>query len=91
MEKVATLLAHLIASVLFIMSLRSLSSQASARRGNLLGEIFVDILIGTITLTGSIIAFLKLKGTLGGAPLLLPGRHFLNLALLLGCFALAMR
>ncbi len=205
MEKVATLLAHLIASVLFILSLRSLSSQETARRGNLLGvlgmviavlatltqsqvgslgaalpalvvgaavgwflanrvamtampelvallhsfvgaaavlvgfasylsigahaaadvlpagwtgggldaaevvlaggnlpgwhttivspillgEIFVDILIGTITLTGSIIAFLKLKGTLGGAPLLLPGRHFLNLALLLGCFALA--
>jgi len=191
MEKVATLLAHLIASVLFILSLRSLSSQESARRGNLLGvlgmviailatltqskvaglsfaippllvgasigtflaarvamtsmpelvallhsfvgaaavlvgfasylsigaevaapvaevaagslpgwhvtmvspillgEIFVDVLIGTITLTGSIVAFLKLKGWLSGAPLLMPGRHFLNLGLLGGCVALA--
>ncbi len=45
-------------------------------------EIFVDIAIGAITLTGSIIAFLKLKGSLGGNPMLLPGRHFLNLAAL---------
>ena len=42
-------------------------------------EIFVDIAIGAITLTGSIIAFLKLKGSLGGNPMLLPGRHLLNL------------
>lgn len=188
MEKVATLLAHLIASVLFILSLRGLSSQETARRGNvygifgmaiaifatltqsdvveglagtipalligatigtflvarvamtampelvallhsfvgaaavlvgfasylsighgghgtsqvveagyhvtlvspiLLGEIFVDVLIGTITFTGSVVAFLKLKGTVGGTPLLLPGRHYLNLALLGGCIALA--
>jgi NAD(P) transhydrogenase subunit beta len=186
MERVATLLAHLIASVLFILSLRGLSSQETARRGNtlgvfgmliaiiatmteskmvdftmagpalvlgagvglffaqrvamtampelvallhsfvgaaavlvgfasylgaadhgpaqssgplgfhvtvvspiLLGEIFADVLIGTITFTGSVVAYLKLKGTVGGAPLLLPGRHFLNLGLLVGCFALA--
>ncbi len=43
-------------------------------------EIFVDIAIGAITLTGSIIAFFKLKGSLSGNPLLLPGRHALNLA-----------
>lgn len=42
-------------------------------------EIYVDIVIGAITLTGSIIAFFKLKGSLSGNPMLLPGRHFLNL------------
>jgi NAD(P) transhydrogenase subunit beta len=42
-------------------------------------EIFVDVAIGAITLAGSIIAFFKLKGSLSGSPLLLPGRHFLNL------------
>jgi len=185
MERVATLLAHLIASVLFILSLRSLSSQETARRGNtlgalgmliaivatltesrmqdfstaipallvgaavgfyfahrvamtampelvallhsfvgaaavlvgfasylgigkghhggsvgplgmdvgvvspiLLGEIFADVMIGTITFTGSVVAYLKLKGTVSGAPLLLPGRHQLNLVLLIGCFAM---
>jgi NAD(P) transhydrogenase subunit beta len=43
-------------------------------------EIFVDVAIGAITLTGSIIAFFKLKGSLSGNPMLLPGRHVLNLA-----------
>jgi len=52
-------------------------------------EVYIDIFIGAITFTGSIIAFLKLRGTLGGRPLLLPGRHFLNLALVLGSIGLA--
>ncbi len=43
-------------------------------------EIFVAIAIGSITFTGSVIAFYKLKGTLGGNPMLLPARHFLNLS-----------
>lgn len=43
-------------------------------------EIFVDVFIGGITFTGSVIAYLKLKGSLSGKPLLLPGRHMLNLA-----------
>ena len=42
-------------------------------------EIFVDVFIGGITFTGSVIAYLKLKGSLSGKPLLLPGRHMLNL------------
>jgi NAD(P) transhydrogenase subunit beta len=42
-------------------------------------EIFVGVFIGAITFTGSIIAFLKLRGTLSGRPLTLPGRHLLNL------------
>jgi H+-translocating NAD(P) transhydrogenase subunit beta len=45
-------------------------------------EIYVDVIIGAITTTGSILAFLKLKGSVSGKPLLLPARHFLNLAML---------
>jgi NAD(P) transhydrogenase subunit beta len=41
-------------------------------------EIWVGIAVGAITFTGSIIAWGKLKGTIGGKPLLLPGRHALN-------------
>jgi hypothetical protein len=46
-------------------------------------EIYVGILIGAVTFSGSIIAFGKLSGRIGGKPLLLPGRHWLNLVGLL--------
>ena len=46
-------------------------------------EIYVGILIGAVTFSGSVIAFGKLSGRIGGKPLLLPGRHWLNLAGLL--------
>ena len=46
-------------------------------------EIYVGILIGAVTFSGSIVAFGKLSGKIGGKPLLLPGRHWLNLAGLL--------
>ena len=42
-------------------------------------EIYVGILIGAVTFSGSIIAFGKLSGRIGGNPLLLPGRHWMNL------------
>ena len=45
-------------------------------------ETYVGILIGAVTLSGSIIAFGKLNGKISGKPLMLPARHFLNLALL---------
>ncbi|MFL5318578.1 MAG: NAD(P)(+) transhydrogenase (Re/Si-specific) subunit beta [Myxococcaceae bacterium] len=41
-------------------------------------EIWVGIAIGALTFTGSIVAWAKLRGTLSGKPLLLPGRHLLN-------------
>ncbi|PKN57637.1 MAG: NAD(P) transhydrogenase subunit beta [Deltaproteobacteria bacterium HGW-Deltaproteobacteria-14] len=171
-QDVLLALSYIVASVLFIMSLRGLSSQETARRGNLYGmigmalaivatfldgrvdayfmlipavaagalvgiwlairvamtampelvamlhsfvgaaavlvgmasylghsegphdvvhliEVYIDIFIGAITFTGSIIAFLKLRGSLSGRPLLLPGRHLLNLALVLGSIGLA--
>ncbi len=46
-------------------------------------EIYVGILIGAVTFSGSLIAFAKLNGKIGGKPLLLPGRHWLNLVALL--------
>ena len=42
-------------------------------------EIYVGILIGAVTFSGSVIAFGKLSGKIGGNPLLLPGRHWINL------------
>ncbi|MCO4863161.1 Re/Si-specific NAD(P)(+) transhydrogenase subunit beta [Cupriavidus sp. WGlv3] len=48
-------------------------------------ETYLGILIGAVTFTGSIIAFLKLQGTMGGKPLLLPGRHVLNAGALVVC------
>ena len=45
-------------------------------------EIYIGIFIGAITFSGSIIAFGKLSGKISGNPLILPARHWLNLALL---------
>jgi NAD(P) transhydrogenase subunit beta len=42
-------------------------------------EIYVGILIGAVTFSGSVIAFGKLSGKIGGKPLLLPARHWINL------------
>ncbi|HEX2669517.1 MAG TPA: NAD(P)(+) transhydrogenase (Re/Si-specific) subunit beta, partial [Polyangiaceae bacterium] len=46
-------------------------------------EVFVGVFVGALTFTGSVVAFGKLKGVVRSKPLLLPGRHALNLLLLL--------
>ena len=46
-------------------------------------EIYIGILIGAVTFSGSVIAFGKLNGKIGGKPVLLPARHWINLAGLL--------
>ncbi|HEX8265449.1 MAG TPA: NAD(P)(+) transhydrogenase (Re/Si-specific) subunit beta [Pyrinomonadaceae bacterium] len=51
-------------------------------------EIFLGVIIGAVTFTGSIIAFAKLQGTLSGKPLMLPARHLLNLLMLIATIAL---
>ena len=45
-------------------------------------EMGLGVAIGAITFSGSVIAFLKLNGTMGGKPILLPARHLINLAVL---------
>src|SRR5580765_7411976 len=60
----------------------------SAEHGLHLVEIFVGVCIGSITFTGSVIAFLKLQGTIGGRPLLIPGRHIINILLLVATIVL---
>ena len=52
-------------------------------------EIYLGILIGAVTFSGSVVAFGKLSGKIGGKPLLLPARHWLNLIGLLAVIWLA--
>ncbi|HUU33584.1 MAG TPA: Re/Si-specific NAD(P)(+) transhydrogenase subunit beta [Vicinamibacterales bacterium] len=48
-------------------------------------ETFIGVFVGAITFTGSVIAFGKLQGLIGSKPLLMPGRHLLNLSLVSAC------
>lgn len=52
------------------------------------GEVFVGVFIGAVTLTGSIVAYLKLSEKMKSAPLVLPARHWLNLLAVLVSVAL---
>ncbi|MDX6276692.1 MAG: H+-translocating transhydrogenase subunit beta, partial [Nocardioidaceae bacterium] len=45
-------------------------------------EVFIGIFIGAVTFTGSIVAFLKLSARIKSAPLMLPGKNFINLGAL---------
>ena len=51
-------------------------------------EMGLGVAIGAITFSGSIIAFLKLNGNMSGSPIMLPGRHVINIVLLLGTLML---
>ena len=55
---------------------------------NSLIELSLGLAIGAVTFTGSVIAFAKLNGNMRGAPILLPARHLLNIALATGIVAL---
>jgi NAD(P) transhydrogenase subunit beta len=52
-----------------------------AIHGQSLIEMSLGVAIGAITFTGSVIAFMKLSGRMSGAPILLPARHVINIAL----------
>ena len=52
-------------------------------------EIWVGVGVGALTFTGSVVAWGKLRGTIGGTPLLLPGRHILNLIIVVAIALLA--
>jgi NAD(P) transhydrogenase subunit beta len=51
-------------------------------------ELSLSVLLGAVTLTGSFIAFAKLNGNISGAPIMIPGRHILNILLGLGAIVL---
>jgi len=51
-------------------------------------EVFLGVLIGAVTFTGSVVAYLKLSGRISSAPLSVPGRNLLNLAALVASAAL---
>ena len=54
-------------------------------------EIYLGVLIGAVTFSGSVIAFGKLSAKIGGKPMLLPGRHWINLAGLIAVIWLCTR
>ena len=54
-------------------------------------EIYLGVLIGAVTFSGSVVAFGKLSGKIGGKPLLLPARHWINLAMLVAVILIAVR
>src|SRR5262245_53634862 len=54
-------------------------------------EIFIGVFVGMVTFTGSVVAYGKLRGSIGGKPWLLPGRHWINAGLLAVCVVLAAR
>jgi NAD(P) transhydrogenase subunit beta len=45
-------------------------------------EVFVGVFIGAVTFTGSLVAFGKLRGTIGSKALTLPGRNLWNIAMI---------
>jgi len=51
-------------------------------------EIFLGVLVGAVTFTGSVVAFGKLRGSIASKPLLFPGRHALNFLLFAGSLGL---
>ncbi len=53
-----------------------------------LGEIWIGVAVGAVTFTGSVVAWGKLRGTISGKPLLLPGRHVLNALVALSIVAM---
>jgi NAD(P) transhydrogenase subunit beta len=57
-------------------------------------EMSLGVAIGALTFTGSVIAFAKLSGRMSGAPIILPARHVINIALgvlLVVCIALLVK
>jgi len=78
---------------LSILSKEIIEASARGTAGSIMGPAssltaFLSILIGSITLTGSLVAFLKLSGRMSGQPTLLPARNLVNASLLILSFGL---
>jgi len=68
------------AAALYAPSAFDIGSVGAIHRQSLV-EMSLGVAIGAITFTGSVIAFLKLSGRMSGAPIILPARHLINIAL----------
>ncbi|MEE8368682.1 MAG: NAD(P)(+) transhydrogenase (Re/Si-specific) subunit beta [Thermoanaerobaculia bacterium] len=77
------------ASVLWLrlVETKSLETARSILGADVAVTILLSIIIGSMTLSGSLIAYLKLSGRVSGNPTLLPGRHVINGALACGIVA----
>jgi H+-translocating NAD(P) transhydrogenase subunit beta len=51
-------------------------------------ETLIGVFVGSVTFTGSVVAFGKLQGVIGSKPLLMPARHIMNLTALIACIVL---
>jgi proton-translocating NAD(P)+ transhydrogenase subunit beta len=90
-ELVAILHSFVGAAAVLVGMATYLSPAAAAEAGQMgahLAEIYVGVLVGAVTFSGSLIAFGKLRGKIGSKPLLLPGRHVINLVVLVLCVGL---
>ncbi|MEO1686332.1 MAG: NAD(P)(+) transhydrogenase (Re/Si-specific) subunit beta [Pseudomonadota bacterium] len=65
-----------------------IAKKTAVEIGILKFELFLGILIGAITFTGSIVAYGKLAGKISSSALVLPMRHAINAGALVACFAL---
>ena len=85
MPEMVALLHSFVGLAAVLVGLASFLDHESNIGALLMAEVFVDVFIGAITFTGSIVAFLKLKGSVAGRPLLVPGRHAINAIMVLAC------
>jgi NAD(P) transhydrogenase subunit beta len=85
----------LVALSVFLHKLAGVGPGEPVRSPALLGGVDVawttmlSLIVGTVTFSGSVAAFLKLRGMIGDRPVLLPGRHATNVALLLATLAVS--
>jgi NAD(P) transhydrogenase subunit beta len=75
------------AGALYAPSAFDIGSVGAIHKSSLV-EMSIGLAIGAITFTGSVIAFLKLSARMSGAPILLPARHAINIALALALIVL---
>src|SRR5918992_1324016 len=74
---------YLLASILFIFGLKGMSHPETAKRGMHLAEFgMLMAMLGTLTTTGSLLAFAKLQGMARGQPITYRGQNIFNMALL---------
>src|SRR5204863_5080496 len=74
------------AGALYAPAAFDIGTSGAIHRASLI-EMSLGVAIGAVTFTGSVIAFLKLSARMSGAPIILPARHAINIALALAIVA----